>query len=92
MVRADHKVARNRLLKRLPTGPELYELGQSTRPKSRRVNELGSSYECRTADCVPRGVHGNDFGEFRWSEGRLWDKKYSSVSPRTRFLQISRFR
>ena len=49
MVRADHKVARNRLLKRLPTGPEL---GQSTRPKSRRVHELGSSYECRTADFV----------------------------------------
>ena len=59
MVRADHKNARNRLLniilKRLPTGPEL---GQSTQPKSRRVHELGSSYECRlTADYVPNVPH-----------------------------------
>ena len=54
MVRADHKVARNRLLKRLPTGPEP---GQSTQPKSRRVHELGSSDECQTADCVPNVPH-----------------------------------
>ena len=39
-----------------------------------------------------RGVHGNDFLGFRWSEGRLWDKKYSPVAPRTRFLHFFRFR
>ena len=40
------------------------------------------------AGVVNRGVHGNDFVEFRWSEGRLWDKKYSSVAPRGRFWPI----
>ena len=41
---------------------------------------------------VRRGVHGNDFLGFRWSEGRMWDKKYSPVAPRTRFLLFLRFR
>ena len=43
-------------------------------------------HECPNG--TSRGVHGNDFGEFRWFEGRLWDKKYSSVARRTRFLPI----
>ena len=38
----------------IPSAPEL---GQPTRPKSRRVHEQGSSYECRTADCVPNVPH-----------------------------------
>eukprot|EP00964_Phaeocystis_antarctica_P132513 scaffold96615_cov75-Phaeocystis_antarctica.AAC.1 len=39
-----------------------------------------------------RGVHGNDFLRFRWSESRLWDKKYPPVAPRTGFLPFFRFR
>ena len=53
-------------------------------------------YQCRAHETrrplQNRGVHGNDFLGFRWSEGHLWDKKYSPVAPRTRFLLFLRFR